>query len=314
MTKINNNRSRNLRRLGLWLITGFVIFGLTACSGGLSKITFGGGQADKRASVDQNGQADLDAPKPEDKSEIDLFKEERQRLIDIGKKVLVINGDLCKKTSESFGFQACSYGLILDTESERVHSYADGESIYVTAELVNEVENDTLLAWVISYQLARNVMRQPQQYLRNSQLAQVKGFVVDLIMFGSGVDTQGQFSKRMSEASSIIYGEGLIKEADYVALYFLARAGFDMQIAKAFWTKQGLNETQKLSPNDLLNSNGTHPYWESEQRLRAIESTIAEVKALEDAGKPLIPDLPARRIFRSDLDVQLFDDAGERLN
>tara|TARA_Y100001001_G_scaffold162709_1_gene189943 strand:- start:329 stop:1237 length:909 start_codon:yes stop_codon:yes gene_type:complete len=287
---------------GLSLAVCFMLLTLSACSTNMGKITFGNV---KDASA-QHSEGKM-APKPEEKAELDLYKEERSRLIDLGKKILVVNGDLCKKRSEAFGFEACGYGLTLDTESDRIHSYADGEAIYVTNELVSTVEDDALLAWVISYQLARNVMRQPQQYLRNSQLAQVKGFVVDLIMFGSGVDTRGEFSKQMSSASSIIYGENLIKEADYIALYFIARAGFDPQVAKGYWTKQGLGDEQKLYPHDLLNSNGTHPYWESELRLRAIESTIAEIRALQDSGKPLIPDLPARRVFRSDLDVELFD-------
>jgi predicted Zn-dependent protease len=72
------------------------------------------------------------------------------------------------------------------------------------------------------------------------------------------------------------------KEADYTGLYFMARAGYDITAADAFWHR--LNETLRAT-----SVTKTHP--SGPERQKAIEATIAEIKAKKKAKKPLEPDL-----------------------
>ncbi len=71
--------------------------------------------------------------------------------------------------------------------------------------------------------------------------------------------------------------------ADSLALYLLARAGYNYEHAGRFW--QGLASRH---PATLLNAyTANHPG--TAFRLAAIEKTTAEIKAKQAAKKPLVP-------------------------
>jgi predicted Zn-dependent protease len=76
------------------------------------------------------------------------------------------------------------------------------------------------------------------------------------------------------------------KQADYVGLYFMARARYDITAAEAFWRR--LNETTRATAVNV-----THPTGEA--RLGALQAAIAEIKAKQKAKKPLEPDLKPRQ-------------------
>jgi len=71
--------------------------------------------------------------------------------------------------------------------------------------------------------------------------------------------------------------------ADHIALYMLARAGYNVDHAHAFW--------QRLStqyPASVLNGyTAMHPAVNA--RLAGIDHTVAEIKAKQAAKKPLLP-------------------------
>ena len=66
----------------------------------------------------------------------------------------------------------------------------------------------------------------------------------------------------------------------------MARAGYDITAAEAFWRR--LNETTRAT--SVVK---THP--SGPERLKALQSAIAEIKAKQRANKPLEPDLKPRR-------------------
>jgi len=68
-------------------------------------------------------------------------------------------------------------------------------------------------------------------------------------------------------------------EADYVGLYFTARAGYDISQAGPFWKR-----LESVSPAGKDHSTG-------EQRALAAQRTADEIKAQKAAGKPLEPCL-----------------------
>ena len=74
-------------------------------------------------------------------------------------------------------------------------------------------------------------------------------------------------------------------EADYLALYMLARARFDVAAAPMFWQRSG--------PSGFFEtfSDGTHPGRAS--RIAATARTIEEIRAKQRQGAPLMPNLPA---------------------
>ena len=71
-------------------------------------------------------------------------------------------------------------------------------------------------------------------------------------------------------------------EADYFALYLLARAGFDPEAAAEAWRRRA-----RTMPESLIGW-GTHP--SAPERALAAEHALAEIAAKRAAGKPLVPE------------------------
>lgn len=71
-------------------------------------------------------------------------------------------------------------------------------------------------------------------------------------------------------------------EADYFALYLLARAGFDPAAAAEAWRRRA-----RTMPESLIGW-GSHP--SAPERALAAEHALAEIAAKKAAGRPLVPE------------------------
>ncbi|HXK25217.1 MAG TPA: M48 family metalloprotease, partial [Myxococcota bacterium] len=71
-------------------------------------------------------------------------------------------------------------------------------------------------------------------------------------------------------------------EADYFALYLLARAGFDTDAAADAWRRRA-----RTAPESLIEW-GNHP--SAPERALAAERALAEIAAKRAAGQPLVPE------------------------
>jgi len=71
--------------------------------------------------------------------------------------------------------------------------------------------------------------------------------------------------------------------ADYLSLYMVARAGYSVEGARAFW--------QRLAnqyPASVLNGyTANHPAIS--HRLMVIDKTVAEIRSKQAAKRPLVP-------------------------
>lgn len=145
--------------------------------------------------------------------------------------------------------------------SLRLKASADGTYVQLTSAMVEYARSDDELALVIAHEMAHNI------------LAHREALDAQKI-------TRGIFKSLDGSAAKIRRTE---VEADYLALYLMARAGFDPGAAPAFW--------RRLGPGGLLElfSDGTHPG--QADRAAAAEATLAEIRALQDAGQPLVPRL-----------------------
>lgn len=148
--------------------------------------------------------------------------------------------------------------------SRRLNAGADGTYAQLTTGIVNFAEGDDELALVIAHEMAHNILGH-----RAALDAQNVSRGLLKIVDGS--------------AGKIKVTE---EEADYLALYLMARAGFSVDAAPGFWDRYG----RAMGPSFL--SDGTHPGRGA--RMRAAEAAIAEIRAKQRAGAPLVPDLPGR--------------------
>ncbi len=168
----------------------------------------------------------------------------------------------------------CEFPTLL-VRSPEINAAADGHVLAVTTGLFDLTQSDDELALILGHELAHNILG----HLKNTPTEQRKpGGILDAFVRATiGSAVAGTVSPPFSLANE--------KQADYAGLYFMARAGFDVTAAETFW--QRLNETTRATSVAK-----THP--SGAERLKALEATIAEIKAKQKAKKPLELNLKQR--------------------
>lgn len=140
-----------------------------------------------------------------------------------------------------------------------LNAKADGRYVQVSGGLIEFVRNDDELALVIAHELAHNILGHRE---RLDAAGVSRGLLAGF----------GKNRTRIREAEL---------EADRLALYLMARAGYDPGVAPAFWQRFG----RKLLPGFL--SDGTHPG--TAERVRRAEAEIARIRTQQAAGQQPTP-------------------------
>lgn len=169
---------------------------------------------------------------------------------------------------------ACSYDILLSS-SDALNASADGMNIYIDKGMMRFVDDDNELALVIAHELAHNAMNHIDKATSN----RVMGSIVDIAAAAYGVNTQGLFAQQ----AGLAFSKEFENEADYVALYYLARAGIDFQEAGNFWRRMGA-EKGVLTVKHAT----THPT--SPQRFLKIDKAIEEINLKMQNNEPLVPN------------------------
>jgi hypothetical protein len=169
--------------------------------------------------------------------------------------------------------RACGFGIELGN-ADNVNSYADGTRVMVTRGMINFTRGDDELAYLLAKGMAHNILG----HAASQRNASTIGSIVDNLV-------------TVKPDTSMLIGSGGIKAmpqdldaaADRLAVYLLARAGYNIDGAAPFWKRLAANY-----PATVLNGYvANHPA--TTFRVAAIEKTVAEVKAKQAAKKPLVP-------------------------
>ena len=148
----------------------------------------------------------------------------------------------------------CAYDVKLKMSST-INAYATGKSIIVTSGMMNFVESDEELALIIGHELAHN------------ELSHVRKIVSNLILSG--------FATR--------YTRPFESEADYVGMYYMARAGYNLDNVENIWRRLGT-----LSPRGIVHAK-THPQYPS--RYLSLAATRKEIQTKLEDGILLMPNM-----------------------
>ena len=151
----------------------------------------------------------------------------------------------------------CGYRVQLKF-SGAVNAYATGKSIIITTAMMDFAKTDQELALVVGHELAHNTM------------AHVRKIVQNVILSG--------FSRRAAVPFEA--------EADYVGLYYMARAGYELKDAELFWRRLGVR-----SPKNIVRAK-THPLTPA--RLLAIKMAAKEIAVKQKFGEKLTPNMAAK--------------------
>jgi membrane-associated protease RseP (regulator of RpoE activity) len=169
--------------------------------------------------------------------------------------------------------RACAYAIELGN-SDNVNAYADGKRIMVTRGMIEFARGDDELAYVVATALAHNVLGHAGAQRNQATI----GSIIDNLVLVKPDD-------------SMLIGSGGIKAmpaemdaaADRLAVYMLARAGYNIDGADDFWKRLA-----STHPATVLNGYvANHPATDA--RVAAINKAVAEVNAKKSAKKPLVP-------------------------
>ena len=169
----------------------------------------------------------------------------------------------------------CDYPLEFSTGSE-VNAYADGKKIVITKGMVRFASDDRELAMVIGHELGHNTMGHIDKQQINSGI----GLIFDIAAAAAGVNTQSAFSKAGAQS----FSQDFESEADYVGLYYLARAGYDTSGAAEFWRRMAVENPAGITSNH----SASHPA--TSERFLALEQVSVEVARKQASKEALVPN------------------------
>lgn len=162
-------------------------------------------------------------------------------------------------------------------DKEGLNAWTDGKSVSFTPVMIDFLETDKELATVIAHELSHNVMGHHAKQKQNT----IVGAVLDIAAATQGIDTHGAFSG----IGSMSYSQGFENEADYVAIYILALAGYDVSNVHQIWRKMTI-QTGTGTKASFFSSHPSNP-----ERFIRMQRAIEEVKAKQKDGKKLEPNL-----------------------
>jgi hypothetical protein len=169
--------------------------------------------------------------------------------------------------------RACGFGIELGN-ADNINSYADGSRVMVTRGMIGFAQNDDELAYLLAKGMAHNM-------LGHAAAQRNTGTITSIVDNLAAVKPD----------TSMLIGSGGIKAmpsdldvaADRLAVYLLARAGYNIDGIAPFWKRLAATH-----PGTVLNGYvANHP--STAARVAAIEKAVAEVKAKPGSRKSVTP-------------------------
>ncbi len=166
---------------------------------------------------------------------------------------------------------ACDYRVVF-SNAPMANALTDGRSVTVMRGLVNLLTRDEELALVIGHEIGHNVLG---HFARGRELGHQSG------PFNPGA----QASMRQFE-----------KESDYIGLYFVALAGYDMDSA--------IRSSQRMAAASPVGDRGTATHPSQAERQAVLQAALREIRAKLAQGQALRPNLssvaiaPGTRSYR----------------
>ena len=180
--------------------------------------------------------------------------------------------------------QVCDMPIIIKEDSI-INAFADGSQIIVTKGMMRFIEDDEL-ALVIGHEMAHNTLGHVTRSMTNQVIGGLAGLLLDVAAASAGINTQGAGVQAGMQAGQTVYSKDFELEADYLGVYYAARAGYDVTNAANMWRKMA-QESQGQT-NEAAIYSSTHPG--SAERFVKIEAAIQEVQDKLDRKESLMPE------------------------
>lgn len=181
----------------------------------------------------------------------------------------------------------CNYEVLLNYHANELNAYANGKQIVLYKGMMKFANNDNDLALIVGHEMAHNSMGHIDKKLTNRTIGHIGGLLVDALLGSAGVHTGGEFGNFGAALGANSYSVDFEKEADYVGMYYMARAGFDTSNVANLWRRMAIENPK------AINKGYTHPT--NPDRYLAIEKTYKEISAKKSNGKKLEPKIIASK-------------------
>ena len=160
-------------------------------------------------------------------------------------------------------------------QGNEFNAYADSRDIFLYSGLVKDLE-DTEIQAVIAHELAHNTER----HVQKGTGQRVLGSLIDLVLESEGVDTHGLFG----DLAAVTFSPAMEREADYISMYMLARAGIEIDHLPQMWLKIAAEQREIRGRNFF----DTHPF--EAERSTLLKKTQEEIATKMNDNQPLVPE------------------------
>jgi hypothetical protein len=169
--------------------------------------------------------------------------------------------------------RACAFKIDIGN-SDNINAYSDGQRVMITRGMVNFAQSDDAIAYVLAKDIAHNVLG----HAATTKQAYTVGGIIDNL-----VSVRPDLSMLIGTAGVKPMPQELDAAADNLSLYMVARAGYNVEGARAFWQRLA---TQY--PATVLNGyTANHPAVA--YRLTTIDKTVAAIRSKQSNKQPLVP-------------------------
>lgn len=181
----------------------------------------------------------------------------------------------------------CASFLVLKKDDE-VNASADSMNITFNTGMMRYAADDRELAAVFAHELSHNARLHIESSSVNTLLAYLTSIIIEST---TGLD----MSELLTDLGSEAFSQEYETEADYVGMYMLARAGYDLE--KAIELERRFAAT---NPQSIHLAGASHP--SSAKRFLSMRKIIAEIAAKRQKRLPLIPEEKTGVDILSDLE------------
>ena len=168
---------------------------------------------------------------------------------------------------------ACAFSMEIG-HAPLVNAYADGRRIMITRGMLDFLGGDEELAVILAREMAHNVLQHAAAQQMTATAASVIDALLPLQPDAAALASRGGLRPMPAKAD---------QEADRLAMYLLARAGYDPAITAR--TMEKLAQAYPASQNNTYTA--LHP-WTSERR-QSIQTTLNEIRQKQMSKNPLLP-------------------------
>jgi len=174
--------------------------------------------------------------------------------------------------------ERCRFNYVIDLDNNTFNAFANGDYMVFSLRMAKWLMQDEIgAAIVFAHELGHNANKHVADKKQNASAGALLGLLVGIYV-GLPQDMMEVGQSIGATAYSIEYEN----EADYLSMYILAQAGYNLDDAVNFWRRFAVEV-----PNSIYSTGGTHP--STAERYVRMESTIKEIKDKISKGEKLIP-------------------------